>query len=126
MPKPDFIRDSVCGAIGGLVATAVMSLAASALYRFEREEKKKQEEKEVSDETFSIVGEALHWFYGAGWGATYGVTRTRLPIARAAGGLPFGVAFFLIGDEALNAGLNLTPPPLDFPIDAHIRSLVVA
>jgi hypothetical protein len=33
----EFIRDAVHGAIGGVVATAVMSLAASALYRLERQ-----------------------------------------------------------------------------------------
>ena len=81
-----------------MVATAVMSVVASAPHRFEsRAKKKRQEElrseppyttmarrivqdvlhRKVSDETLSLLGEVLHWLYGAGWGAAYGVLRRR-------------------------------------------------
>jgi hypothetical protein len=42
----------------------------------------------------------------------------------AAADVPFGIAFFLIGDKALNAGFRLPPPLQDFPIDAQARGLV--
>lgn len=40
---------------------------------------------------------------------------------RRALGLPFGVLFFLIGDELMNEVVGLTAPPKAWPIDAHVR-----
>ena len=48
--------------------------------------------------------QALHWMDGAGRGGAYGALRRRLPfVGSAAAGLPLGLAFFLVGDEALIA-----------------------
>lgn len=139
------IRDMTHGAVAGIVGTVVMGEASSLLYRFEAPEKKQQEEEirneppyqtmarritrdllnlQLSDEDLALAGQALHWGYGATWGALYGVLRRRVPLLGAAAGAPFGVLFFLIGDEALNTGLKLTPPPQAYPIDAHVRGLV--
>ncbi len=139
------IRDAVHGTVAGIVGTVVMEQAANLLYRFEKPEKKKQEEEirhespydtmarritedllkvKLADEDRAILGQLLHWGYGAGWGALYGLVRRRVPLLRAAAGVPFRILFFLVGDEALNTFLKLTPPPQAYPVDAHVRGLV--
>lgn len=139
------IRDITHGTVAGIVGTVVMEQASSLLYRFEAQEKKQQEEEtrkeppyqtmarritqdllkvQLRDEDLALLGQALHWGYGAAWGALYCVLRRRAPLLSAAGGAPFGVLFFLAGDEALNTGLKLTPPPQAYPIDAHVRGLI--
>lgn len=71
-----------------------------------------------------MFGQVLHWGYGTAWGALYGVVRRGIPLLSSAAGLPFGIAFTLIGDEAMNTFAKLTPPTQEFPIDAHVRGLV--
>lgn len=139
------LQDITYGAVAGMVGTVFMEQASALLYRFEAPRKKQQEEEirdeppyqtmarritrdlgevELGDEDLALLGQALHWGYGATWGVLYGVLRRRVPLLRSAAGAPFSVLFFLIGDEALNTGLKLTPPPKAYPIDAHIRGLV--
>jgi hypothetical protein len=47
--------------------------------------------------------------------------KTQSSVAR---GLGFGSAFFLIVDEGLNTVLGFTPPPQEFPWQAHARGAV--
>lgn len=140
--KKRLLKDTVYGMIGGVVGTIVMGYAANALYSFESEEKKKQEEAlrteppyevlarrisndvlgvEISDGTKARLGQALHWGYGVGWGGLYGALHDRVPALSKAAGVPFGLAFALVGDEGLNTALKLTPPPRAFPMEAHLR-----
>jgi len=127
--------------IGGMAGTMVLEQITSVMYRFEKPEKRQQQEairKEspydtmarrlanvlhvrLGDEDVMIFGQVLHWGCGIAWGAIYGLVRARIPALRRAAGLPFGLAFALIGDEAMNAALKLTPPPQAYPIDAHLR-----
>lgn len=76
---------------------------------------------ELSDEQEQRFGKGLHWGYGAGWGALYGLLRQRVPVLRRGLGLPFAVAFTLVGDELLNTTLGLTGPASEFPWEAHAR-----
>lgn len=145
MSRNQILRDAVHGTVAGIVGTVVMDQAGTLLYRFEKPEKKKQEEAirtespydtmarrisedllriKLGDRDRTMLGQLLHWGYGAGWGALYGVLRNRAPVLRAGAGAPFGILFFLVGDEALNTFLKLTPPPQAYPIDAHVRGLV--
>ncbi len=137
------LRDITYGAIGGIVGTVMMEQVTTFLYRFESEEKKKKEESlrteeppqvmarklagaagvELSEENRAAFGQILHWGYGMTWGALYGILRQRVPVLSSAAGLPFGILFTLIGDEALNTYAKLTPPPRAFPIEAHLRGL---
>lgn len=138
-------KDLIYGMIGGVLGTMAMEKIAGMLYKVESEEKKKIEESlrkeppyevmarrisenifgiELSDDNKSRFGRVIHWGYGITWGGLYGVLHDRVPALSKAAGLPFGIAFSLIGDEALNTLLKLTPPPQAFPIDAHVRGLV--
>ncbi|SRR5258707_5322278 len=139
------LRDIAYGMIGGAVGTFVLDRVAGLMYNFESEEKKRIEEslrKEepaevmarrlsedvlgmtLSDESKSQLGQAVHWATGIGVGGLYGALHDRVPALSKPAGLPYGVAFSLLVDEGLNTALKLTPPPQDFPIDAHVRGLV--
>ena len=143
MPDQTLIKDALAGALGGALGTLAMEQAGTVLYAIESEDKKRREEelraeppyqvmaakaaraagRELSDEQKKKVGMALHWAYGLGWGVLYGVLRRRSrPLALAAG-IPFAVLFFAIGDEGLNWALGTTPPPREFPWEAHARGL---
>ena len=145
MKQHEIVRQLTYGMVGGAIGTIVMEQLATLIYRFEDPKKKKQEEEirkespydtmarriandilrvHLSDEDIRLLGQLLHWGYGIGWGAIYGLMRDRIPAVRKAAGLPFGIVFSLIGDEALNTALKLTPPPQAYPIDSHIRGLV--
>ena len=72
----------------------------------------------------SAFSMGVHWGYGIAWGALYGALHDRVPVLSKAAGLPFGVLFWLLGDEVMTTAMKLTPPPQAFPIDAHLRGLV--
>jgi uncharacterized membrane protein YagU involved in acid resistance len=139
------LKDIAYGMIGGAIGTVVMEQVANLMYKFESEEKKKIEESirkeppfeamarrlsedvfgiEITDGTRSKLGQAIHWGTGIGFGGLYGALHDRVPALSKAAGLPYGVAFSLVVDEGLNTALKLTPPPQEFPIDAHVRGLV--
>ncbi|HXG93028.1 MAG TPA: DUF1440 domain-containing protein [Blastocatellia bacterium] len=139
------LKDIAYGMIGGAIGTLVLERVANLMYKFESEEKKKKEEHlrkevppealarrisedvlgiEISSETKSKLGQAIHWGTGIAFGGLYGVLHDRVPTLSKAAGLPFGAAFSLVVDEGLNTALKITPPPQEFPIDAHVRGLV--
>ena len=145
MNKKTLVRDFAFGALGGLAGTIAMSKVSNWMYAYEGEENKKLEEslrKEdppmvmsrkltenvlrtpVSDETRMRLGSAIHRSYGMFWGGLYGVLHDRVPFFAKAAGLPFAVAFTLIGDEFMNTVMGLTPPPQEFPKEVHIRGAV--
>lgn len=138
------VKDLLYGAIGGIVGTLIMEQVTSFMYKFESDEKKKKEESlrtepppqvmarritenvlhvKVSDETMSKLGNSVHWGYGMAWGALYGALRERVPTLSKAAGLPFGLGFWIVGDEVVTTAFKITPPAQAFPIDAHLRGL---
>jgi uncharacterized membrane protein YagU involved in acid resistance len=56
-------------------------------------------------------------------GAVYAVLRRRVPWASLGFGTLYGALFWLAVDEAANTVLGLTPPPGEFPWEAHARGL---
>jgi hypothetical protein len=132
------------GALAGLLATKAMEPVTSFLYEHEDEKDKKREEElrkelapvtlagrlielvgaEPTEQRKQRLGMMIHWAYGMGVGVLYAFLRRRAPSLRRALGLPFGVLFFLIGDELMNEVVGLTAPPKAWPIDAHVRGLV--
>jgi uncharacterized membrane protein YagU involved in acid resistance len=138
------LGDAIDGAIAGLVATWVMGKVTTLLYERQDERATERENQarggksaygvaaekgariiglELSDEQRQKYGSGVHWVLGIAMGAAYGVLRPRLPHADAGHGLLFGTAFFLAVDEIGNTVLGLTPPPQEFPWQAHARGL---
>jgi hypothetical protein len=137
-------RDAAYGAVAGIVGTLAMDSVTDLLYKLESEEKRRKEESlrtegpaetlaarliefvgaEPSGQRKKRIAQILHWGYGAAWGTLFGILHHRAPALSRASGFLFGVLFFLAGDELMNGVMGLTPPPKEFPIDAHVRGLV--
>lgn len=136
--------DMLKGAVAGVAATWLMNKATTWMYEREAADTRKKEEEargggtayanaagkaagaldvELTDSQRKTAGTALHWVLGTTAGAAYGVARNRWPSVARAGGLPFGVGFFLTMDELMNPLLGFTPGPQAFPWQAHARGL---
>lgn len=136
--------DLLAGAAAGAAATWVMGKATTAMYDYEGEEARQQEDearggktaygvaaekaaglagRELSARQRQRYGGAIHWALGAGAGALYGVMRHRTSWASAGFGALYGTLFWLVMDEGSNTILGLTPPPGEFPWEAHARGL---
>ena len=136
--------DMLKGAVAGVAATWLMNKATTWMYEREAEDARQKEDEargggtaygnaaaraasaldvELTDSQRKTAGTALHWNLGTTAGAAYGVARNRWPAIARAGGLPFGVGFFLTMDELMNPLLGFTPGPQAFPWQAHARGL---
>jgi hypothetical protein len=70
------------------------------------------------------AGLALHFGLAIGPGAAYGVLRRHAEGLGMARGPLYGLALFLLQDEALNAVSGLSARPSQYPWQAHARGLV--
>jgi hypothetical protein len=70
------------------------------------------------------VGKAIHYSVGVAPAVLYSVLRHRVPAVTAGRGSLFGLGFFLIEDEGLNALTGLSAPQGAYPWQAHARGLV--
>lgn len=132
------------GAVAGAAATLIMDRVTSFLYEREAEEAVEREQvvregrmafgvaaekaarlagRQLSDQERQRYGSAVHWLLGIGSGALYGALRHRIP-GDLARGLLFGTAYWAVVDEGGNSALGFTPPPREFPWQAHARGLV--
>lgn len=76
-----------------------------------------------SSETKETLSYTVHWGYGLAMGGLYGLVRGRAPGADAAGGLAFGAALWLVGDELMVSLLGLAKGPTAFPPAQHAHRL---
>jgi len=130
--------DILLGAAAGAAGTFLMDKVTMLAY--EREPKAAQEREEnarggktayvkaaqkagAPEEMQEMLGQAIHWSLGVGAGALYGALRNRRRKLGLGSGLVYGVAFWLVMDEAATALLKLTPPPQRFPWQTHARGL---
>ncbi len=138
------LQDAVCGMLGGAVATYAMDKITGLMYACESDEVKKKEAALMQEPAYNLLarklagragipltdpaaakaGSVFHWSYGVAWGGIYGMLRNQAPLFSKAAGLPFGVSVFVLGDEALNTVLEISPPPQKFPLAVHVRGLV--
>ena len=76
-------------------------------------------EKHLDKEQTQVAGQALHWAYGLGWGAFYGIMRSRLPFP----GIVQGTALAgIMGVTAatLIPSMRLTPPLSEIPAERRM------
>src|SRR5262245_4077066 len=139
------IKDALFGVIGGITGTAVIIQVMGALSKLQSKEDKQKEKdllpeqpteklaRQISEDVLGIdlnkeqkmrMGRLIQWGYGALWGGVYGLLRKRAPSMARAGGLPFGVAFGLVGPAIMLPTLGLTPPATRLHVSVHIRGLV--
>lgn len=69
------------------------------------------------------LSQAVHWSYGMGVAALYGATRGTQDGPDVAGGLAFGAATWLLGDELAVPMLGLSEGATAFPLEQHAHRL---
>lgn len=127
-------------ALAGLSATLLMEYASGWMYEREDTPARAREERlrpempttalvrksatllghELANERAERLGMVSHYTFGAAGGliATL-LTAVGFPPVKA--GLAVAIAMSVIVDEGLNTVLGLTPPPREFPWQAHAR-----
>lgn len=144
MRTDDILTDIALGAAAGLAATWAMDRVTTYLYEHEDADAREREDaarggrtayeiaaekaaaavgRELTRNRRATLGSGLHWALGATAGAAYALLRHRVPHIDYAQGLAFGTGFFALVDEGANTALGLTPPPGEFPWQAHGRGL---
>ena len=133
------------GITAGFVATWLMTRATTIMYERENTVARAREDSarggktayEVAAEKAARVGggtltetqrgrwgQAVHWSLGIAAGVVYAAIRTQLESPDLRHGLFFGFVFWLIMDETVTPLLRLTPGPLAFPWQTHLRGFV--
>ncbi len=133
------------GAVAGLVGTAALTLAMSQAPKLmkmmgqapprqgggkkppEKLAEKVAEgvfDQSLSDETQQIAGQAVHWGYGAAWGAFYGIAQSSLRLPHFLHGTIFGGLVAAVA-STLMPSMGLTPPPTEQPAQRNAMQLVL-
>jgi len=130
--------DLLLGALAGAAGTALMDKLTTLAYEREPKEARDREDNArgdksafvvaveklgVRDDRQELAGQVIHWSLGVGAGALYGALRNRSRRLGLGSGLAYGVAFWIVMDEAMNTLLSLSPPPQRFPWQTHARGL---
>ena len=104
---------SACRPREGLVAERSKWRAISEdIFGHELEEREKRE-----------AGAAVHYAFGTLTGGFYGAVAEYVPEVTVGAGLPFGAAFWLVGDEAVVPLLGLSKGPDEYPLSTHAYAL---
>ncbi len=69
------------------------------------------------------AGAAVHYAFGTVSGGLYGALAEVAPQVTAAGGIPFGAAFWLLADEVSVPLLGLSKGPTEYPVSTHVYAL---
>lgn len=70
--------------------------------------------QEVSTDLIPLLTNAMHWGYGTGWGAVYGLVAGSIGSSRLRGGLLFGSAVWAMSYVQL-VPMGLYEPPWKYP-----------
>ena len=79
--------------------------------------------QEPDDKTKEFLSYATHWLFGLLQGGTYGSLVRKLPGADVLGGLLFGTALWLFGDETAVPALGLQKGPTAVSPAQHVNRL---
>lgn len=79
--------------------------------------------EELPDENKQLAGAAVHYAFGAGMGALYGLLSEVAPVTRTGFGLGYAVALWLAADEMMVPALKLSKPPNEYPLSKHLEGL---
>lgn len=137
---------TVKGGIAGLVGTAVLSVAMQqaprAMERLHLSPPQPESngnaeqptatlagkvaagvmEAPIKEGTKQAAGQAIHWGYGAGWGAFYGIMQSSLRLPHLLHGTIFGGLVGMVA-STLVPKLGLTPPPTRQPMSMNVMQL---
>ena len=142
----------VAGLIGGLVASWTMNRFQDVWFKLSESNgqsagassEEQGEEQSTNDDTTvktasaiseglfdhklttdekKIAGPAVHYSLGTGVGGLYGAVAEVVPEVTGGAGLPFGMAFWLVVDEAAVPLLGLSKGPMQYPVSTHAYAL---
>lgn len=140
----NLLKGIVAGAVGGLVASFVMTEYQALTSKIsESDEKKKPQSKKdepanvkaaemVSKNVFDHklqksekepAGDAMHYLMGGVSGAIYGATAEMTGMTTMGAGLPFGSAVWAIADDVVVPALGLSKSPTAYPFSTHAYAL---
>lgn len=147
--RPDAAVDALIGGVAGLAASWLMSATYKPIMRAGSEETLRREReaqaglppatiraaeaaaravgKELPPDrkVKALGGKAVHYGYGAAWGAAFALAARALP-GRAlpvASGVVFGAALWLLSDELLVPLLGFSRGPSRYPPSSHLKGL---
>ncbi len=145
--RPAAAGDAIAGALAGLGASWIMSLAYPPLMKVGSEETLRREKEAQAGlppsavraaeaaaravgtdlpgrRARSVGGKAVHYGYGAAWGAAFAlaarVLSRRPPVAT---GLAFGALLWVVSDEVLVPLLGFSRGPARYPASSHLKGL---
>jgi hypothetical protein len=147
--RPGASGDAVAGALAGLGASFVMSLAYRPIMRAGSAGTLRREQEAQAGQPPSTVraaeaaartlgttlsrpraqalgGKAVHYGYGVAWGAAFALVaralapRRRPPVAT---GLAFGALLWVLSDEVLVPLLGFSRGPARYPPSSHLKGL---
>jgi hypothetical protein len=79
-------------------------------------------EHDVPAERIGLLTHAMHWAYGTGWGAVYGLVAGTVAVRPLRGGLTFGAAVWAMSYVQL-VPMGLYEPPWRYPPQAMAQEL---
>jgi len=80
-------------------------------------------EKPIAEDTRQVAGQAVHWGYGAAWGALYGIVQGSIRWPSLMHGTIFGGVVGAVASTLVPA-MRLTPPPTQQPMPANAMMMV--
>lgn len=134
-----WMAGAVAGLLGGFVAAGVMSLGHKAIGAMmpPPDATPAPQEEDATVKVASVVadrlgyplteadkpraGTVVHYVFGAGVGAVYGVLAELTPIVRIGVGLPFGAAVWLGAHAITVPALGLATPPTQRPFSQEAQ-----
>lgn len=144
-PPVDPLTGAIKGAIAGAAGVWLMDKVSTYLYQWESPETMKAEESarvegkdpasvaagrladaigaEPTKEQAAAAASGVHYALGVVPGAVYGALRPHLGLVGSGRGLAYGLALFLLNDEAIGPALGLASGPGSYPWQAHARGL---
>ncbi|MEO6572573.1 MAG: DUF1440 domain-containing protein [Polyangiaceae bacterium] len=135
------VRGLGSGAVGGVAAGWAMAGFTRLWATIERRLSKRAHDQRGAEQAATlkaaevVVGHPIeprfrgaasalvHYGIAGLAGAIYGATAALTPAARAGRGLLYGLAVWLLGDEAAAPALGLARGPLSYPLRTHARAL---
>lgn len=139
-------RSVVAGALGGLVATTVMTGAQMAFSKLAERYQSREESgasgegesatvktaeamvetttgEDLAEEHKPAAGQMVHFGFGVTMGALYGLIADLNPAARAGYGVAYGAGLWAMADEVAIPLLGLSKSPQEYPLSTHVSAL---
>jgi len=130
----DVAKGAIAGAVGGLVASFIMTQFQEAVKKPQRRSEDPATVKvanAVSEKVRSRwltrrekgpAGSAVHYLFGTAMGSLYGAMAEAAPTARMGAGTLFGSVLWFLADEVAVPKFGLSKSPGEYPVENHVSA----